>query len=237
MRAWWSILLCAVGVARAAPALESWSINIEPWGFEHSGEGISPSFLRYLADAAQLPLAPTVRPYLRVVNGLASGENTLTMLAPSPDRDRIAIKLCQPSQVRISLIYRRESIGAASGPADFAGRRVGTLRGSHALDAFDAAVPHVASLVNTQEQGLRMLQAQHLDGTICARPGCGAAIKASGLNPADYGELPLGISKVAVYVSRASALAANSAALARLRAACLSREGQRRMEQLTAPWE
>src|SRR5262249_40415893 len=104
-------LVCAA--AGAAP-LEAWSINIEPWGYEHNGEGIAPRFLRYLSDSAAVPLALSVRPYLRATEGLRSGQNAITMTIPTPERERFAIAVCQPASIHISILYRREIVGESA---------------------------------------------------------------------------------------------------------------------------
>ncbi|WP_395405932.1 substrate-binding periplasmic protein [Pseudoduganella sp. UC29_106] len=230
-------LAAATNIACAAPALEAWSINIEPWGFEHTGEGIAPAFLSFIADSADVPLEVSVRPYLRAVEGLRSGQNALSMLIPTPDRDAIAFVLCQPATVRLSILYRRDIVGAASLPSDLVGRTIGMLRGSQVLATYAATVPFHASLVNTQEQGMRMMRAGRLDGTVCSYPGCRAAMRSVGLDMADFGEVSLGSHPLAVLVSRTSPLAEDKAALARLRAACESKEGQRLMAALLARWD
>jgi polar amino acid transport system substrate-binding protein len=230
-------LAAAANVACAAPALEAWSINIEPWGFEHTGEGIAPAFLSFIADSADVPLEVSVRPYLRAVEGLRSGQNALSMLIPTPDREPIAFVLCQPATVRLSVLYRRDIVGAASLPSDLVGRTIGMLRGSQVLASFAASVPFHASLINTQEQGMRMMRAGRLDGTVCSYPGCRAAMRAVGLDAADFGEVVLGTYPLAVLVSRSSPLAEDKAALGRLRVACESKEGQRVMAGLLARWE
>jgi len=231
-------LAAAANAACAAqPALEAWSINIEPWGFEHTGEGIAPAFLRFLADSADVPLEISVRPYLRAVEGLRSGQNALSMLVPTPDRDPIAFVLCQPATVRLSILYRRDVVGAASLPSDLAGRTIGMLRGSQVLATYAAAVPFRASLINTQEQGMRMMRAGRLDGTVCSYPGCRGAMRSVGLDMAEFGEVSLGSYPLAVLVSRANPLAEDKAALARLRTACESKEAQRLMAGMLVRWE
>jgi polar amino acid transport system substrate-binding protein len=238
MRTWTGLAaLVLAGAASAAPQLEAWSINIEPWGFEHTGEGIAPAFLRFLGEHAELPLDVSVRPYLRAVEGLRSGQNALSMLIPSPDREAIAFILCQPATVRLSVLYRRDVVGAASLPSELVGRNIGMLRGSQVLASYAATVPFHASLVNTQEQGMRMMRAGRLDGTVCSYPGCRAAMRAVGLDMADYGEVALGAYPLAVMVSRSSPLAEDKSALARLRTACASKEAQRLMAALLARWE
>ena len=77
-------LAAAENLACAAPALEAWSINIEPWGFEHTGEGIAPAFLNFIADSADVPLEVSVRPYLRAVEGLRS-DQVDSRETPAPD--------------------------------------------------------------------------------------------------------------------------------------------------------
>lgn len=231
--------LALAGSANAAGAapLEAWSINVEPWGFEQTGEGIAPGFLRFIARLAEVPLEVSVRPYRRTVEGLRSGENALSMLIPTPDREPIAFVLCLPATVRLTILYRRDTVGVASQPSDLAGRSIGILRGSQLLSTYADTVPFRASLINTQEQGLRMMRAGRLDGTLCSHPGCLAALRSVGLEMANYGEVSLGAHPLAVMVSRASPLAADSAALARLRTACESREARRQMAALLRRWE
>lgn len=242
MRAWTrmaalTLALASAGRAGAAPALEAWSINVEPVGFEHTGEGIAPSFLQYLSDAADVPLAVAVRPYLRVLEGLRTGQIAMTILIPTPEGERTAFVLCRVAPVRVTVLYRRDLPGGINGVEGLAGRTIGIMRGSKVLAAYASSMQFHGALVNSQEQGMRMMQAGRLDGTMCVHPGCRAALRSAGLEADDYGEVVLGNHQLALMVSRASPLASDRATLSRLRTACESKNAQRLMASLLARWE
>lgn len=239
MRRWIGILLMAgVGRAFAGPVgLEAWSLNVEPLGFEQTGDGIAPGFIRYLSESADVPMEVAVRPYLRVIEGLRNGQNSMTLMIPTAEREKLAFVLCQPASVQLSILYRRDAVKTASAASDLAGYRIGILRGSEVLAGYAASAAFQTSLVNTQEQGVRMMLAGRLDGTLCSHPGCNAALRSLNVDRSEFGEVLLGEHPMAIMVSRASSLASDVPALRRLRIACRSKEGQRVMSALLKQWD
>jgi polar amino acid transport system substrate-binding protein len=230
-------LLVASSTAIAEPAYDSYSLAVEPWGFQESNTGISPRFIQFLAGKTGIAIRTEVRPYLRVQEGMQSGASALTMWIPTPERDRIALKLCQPSTIRISISYLRNAAPSVGTLDWFRGKTIGELRGSHTFDRFDSNVPHNKVLIGDMAQGFRMLKAGHLDGTICVQPGCRNAMTAAGASPAEFGQFPYQTAPIAVYVSRQSGLFKDVAALEKIRAACESAEGKRWIEEFVAQYE
>jgi len=228
-------LLLASTLATAGPRYHSYSLAIEPWGFQQTDSGISPRFIQFLAAQANLDVQTEVRPYLRVLDGVKTGANAITMWVPTPERDQIGIALCQPAAIRIYLSYKQAN--PVRDLAGLRGKNVGELRGSHTLDRLNREAPHHRVLINDMAQGFRMLSSGHLDGTICVYPGCGTAMKAAGVEPAEFGQVLYQAMPIAVYVSKRSSLAKDEAAMATMRAACESKQGKQLMEKLIAPFD
>lgn len=236
---WSGVLVAALwGSVGAQPTtLQAWSLNVEPLGFSHTGEGIAPSFLRYLSESADVPLDIAVRPYLRVLEGLRSGSIAMTLMIPTVEREKLAFVLCQPASVRLSVLYRRDAISSVVSAKDLAGHKIGILRGSEVLANYAASVPFHVSLVNTQEQGVRMMLAGRLDGTLCSHPGCNSALRSLNVDKSELGEVSLGEHPMAIMVSRASPLASDGPALNRLQIACQSKKGRQVMASLLGRWD
>lgn len=229
------LLVPSAGMAGAKPYL-SYSYAIEPWGIMPGNNGIMPEFIRFLAKAAGLEIRTEVRPYLRVEEGLLTGSNSIMMGSSTAARERAAIALCKPVGIKIFISYRKEDVVAPE-LTWFKGKNVGELRGSRTFDKFDRTVPHNILVLNDMVQGFKMLEARHLDGTICIRPGCGSAMKLAGVNTSRIGEVLYDEVPIVVYVSKNSPLSKDSAAMQRLRNACESPEGKRAMKRILAQYD
>jgi polar amino acid transport system substrate-binding protein len=69
-------------------------------------------------------------------------------------------------------------------------------------------------------QGFKMLEAGRVDAAACALPGCEQAIRDAHSNPAELDFIAVDETVLSVLVPRSSPLAADQAAMARLRSAC-----------------
>lgn len=231
------MLLAVSAAAVAEQPYYSYSLPIEPWGFEATNSGISPEFIQFLARAAGIEIKTEVRPYLRVLEGMKSGVNAITMGVPNPERDVSGIAICKPATIRIYVSYKLKNGDKVPDLAWFAGKNVGELRGSHTLDRFDRSVPHNKVIINDMAQGFRMLETGRLDGTICVHPGCTTAMTAAGVDSTKFGQLLYEATPIAVYVSKNSSLSKNSGAMSKMKAACESPEGKRLMKKIIAPFD
>ncbi|MEO9455236.1 transporter substrate-binding domain-containing protein [Chromobacterium phragmitis] len=229
-----ALLLC-LPAARAEPIPAS-SQAIEPWGDPATGDGLTPRYLRWLADQSGLQLTQDTRPLPRLVEELKSGRDALALITASPERDAFGLELCRPTDIRLSVIHR--SAPHALRVEDLKQRPVGILRGTHTLDAFIARSGAERVLVADMRQGMGMLRIGRLDAMMCVRPGCGRVLREVS-RPSDNWSEELAISRepMAVYVSRAHPLARDAAALARLQAACLSQQGRAKMAELLALYD
>ncbi|POZ61321.1 substrate-binding periplasmic protein [Chromobacterium alticapitis] len=232
----WGVLalLCGPPLLHAEP-IPAYSQAVEPWADPATGDGLAPRYLRWLAKQAGLALRMEVRPLARVAEDLKSGRNALSLLTALPQRDAFALELCQPVSIRLSLLYRQS--GPALAANGLKGKVVGTLRGSHSLDAFLARCGARAEPLPDMPQGMRMLRAGRLAATVCVRPGCQHALAEVSEAGDRWAELPVDDKPMAVYVSRAHPLAHDAAALARLRAACVSPEGKRVVAELLSQYD
>jgi polar amino acid transport system substrate-binding protein len=231
------MLLLVSTAAVSGQTYHSYSLAIEPWGFQQTDTGISPRFIQFLAQKADIAVKAEVRPYLRVLEGIKSGTNAMTMWVPTPERDRFSIALCKPATIRIYVSYKKQNAEQVSELSWFQGKNVGELRGSHTFDRFDRSVPHNKVIINDMAQGFRMLQTGHLDGTICVRPGCRTAMAAAGVNSTEFDQLLYDAFPIAVYVSKNSSLSKDAVAMAKMRAACESKDGKQLIEKLIAPFD
>ncbi|OLZ77509.1 hypothetical protein BS642_14255 [Chromobacterium violaceum] len=223
-----ALLLCPL-LLHAEP-IPAYSQAIEPWGDAVSGDGLTPRFLRWLAEQSGLQLQQNTRPLPRLVEELKAGRDALALITASPERDVFALELCRPTDIRLSIVYRQDE--RAPKAANLRARPVGILRGTHTLDGFIAQSGAEAVLVNDMRQGLGMLRIGRLDAMMCVRPGCGRVLRGLSV-PADrWAELPVSREPMAVYVSRAHPLAHDAAALEKIKTACQSSAGKAKMAEL-----
>ncbi|OHX20273.1 hypothetical protein [Chromobacterium sphagni] len=233
-RTWLGMLASILWLQTAhAEPVQSSSQAIEPWGDAASGDGLAPRFLRWLAAQSGLQLRQDIRPLPRVVEDLKSGQNALALLTASPERDAFGLELCRPTAIRLSVIYR----GTALSRDSLRQRPVGILRGTHTLDRFIASSGAQPVLVGDLHQGLRMLRIGRLDAMMCVRPDCGRTLREISSPGDQWSELPISREPMAVYVSRLSPLARDRAMLDRLRAACASPQGQKKMAELLSAYD
>jgi ABC-type amino acid transport substrate-binding protein len=216
-------LAFAADKATSQAVLTAYTVPIAPWTFpEQPSRGIAPEYLRYLFDAAQVPVQLDTLPYLRAINGLRDGSNAAAILIPDAERDTFALRLCEIATIRSGVLYKKSRFKINDAQA-LAGLSVGVQRGSHALDKL-ANVPRIKrAMIETVDQGLRMLQIDRLDATFLFSPGVESMMQSHGLSPADYDWLEIEVEPVVVYVSRKSPLAADTDAINRLKNVC---EGQ-----------
>ncbi len=220
-RAALALCLTPAGAALAQSAsLTAYTVPVAPWTFPGDpARGIAPQYLRYLFDKAQIEVHLDTLPYLRVVNGLRDGSNTAAILIPDAERDTFALRLCNATVIRPGVLYKKSRF-RLNDIAALAGLAVGEQHGSHALDKL-AAVPNVRhDKIESIDQGLRMLEVDRLDATFVSSPGVEVLMENYGLSPADYAWLEVDQNPVVVYISRKSPLAADKAALQRLKDVC-----------------
>jgi hypothetical protein len=91
-------------------------------------------------------------------------------------------------------------------------------RGTDALDNLNRIPGLHPYLIDSIDQGLKMLQIDRLDATFLTNPGSDSLVRAAGLKPADYGWLEVEAKPVVIYISRKGPLGQDTAALHRLRA-------------------
>ncbi|QEL55681.1 substrate-binding periplasmic protein [Chromobacterium paludis] len=228
-------LAAAAGMAQP-PHYQSYTLAVEPWGILDTDRGVGPDFIRFLAERAGFTVDARAWPYLRVIDGMRSGENAINLGIPTPERDRYGIAVCTIGSLKVSLLYGRGAGRRHDNAASFAGMSIGELRGSRTLEAFDRAVPHKQVLISDMSQGVRMLAAGRLDATVCVRPGCGNVLDEAGLEERQVGEWLFSEQPLAIYVSRASALSRDSSTMLRLRLACDSYAGRQEVRRLLAPF-
>ncbi|WP_158300642.1 ABC transporter substrate-binding protein [Chromobacterium sp. ATCC 53434] len=230
-------LALAAATALAVPAhYLSYTLSVEPWGVADTDRGVGPDFIRFLAAQAGFAVTAETRPYLRVIDGMRSGENAINLGIPTAERERYGISICTIGSVKVSLAYLKAAGREHRTAASFSGLNIGELRGSRTLDELDRAVPHNRVLISDMAQGLRMLGAGRLDATICVRPGCGNLLGEAGVDEAQVGEWLFSEQPLAIYVSRESALSRDAAAMLRLRLACDSYAGRQEIRRLLAPY-
>ncbi|UTH73391.1 ABC transporter substrate-binding protein [Chromobacterium sp. IIBBL 290-4] len=231
------VFALAAAAARGEPAhYRSFTLAVEPWGIIDTDRGVGPDFVRFLADQAGFAVTAESWPYLRVIDGMRTGENAINLGIPTPEREKYGIAICSIGSVKVSLLYRAASGAKRDAASSFSGMAVGELRGSRTLDDFDRAVPHKKVLISDMSQGIRMLEAGRLDATICVRPGCGNILDGQGGEVRGLAESRLTEQSLAIYVSRASPLSRDAAAMLRLRLACDSYAGRQEMRRLLAPF-
>ncbi|POZ63431.1 hypothetical protein C2I19_03530 [Chromobacterium alticapitis] len=228
------MLMAAAALAEPA-RYQSYTLAVEPWGILDTDRGVGPDFIRFLAEQAGFVVDARAWPYLRVIDGMRSGENAINLGIPTPERERYGIAICTIGSLKVSLLYRRAGAKHPNA-ASFAGMSIGELRGSQTLGVFDRAVPHKTVMINDMSQGVRMLAAGRLDATVCVRPGCGNVLDQAGIEAEQVGEWLLSEQPLAIYVSRESALSRDTATMLRLRLACDSYAGRQEVRRLLAPY-
>ncbi|OHX11501.1 hypothetical protein BI347_17705 [Chromobacterium sphagni] len=229
-------MLAGQGLAAPVAHYQSYTLAIEPWGVLDTDRGVGPDFIRFLAAQAGFEVTAGARPYLRVIDGMRSGDNAINLGIPTAERNRYGIAICTIGSVKVSLVYLQSAGRRHDAAASFAGMTIGELRGSRTLEEFDRAIPHGKVLLSDMSQGLRMLGAGRLDATVCVRPGCGNLLKDAGVDPTLLGEWLFTEQPLEIYVSRASSLSQDAAAMLRLRLACDSSAGRREIRRLLAPY-
>jgi ABC-type amino acid transport substrate-binding protein len=208
------------GAAHRPPPLTAYTVPVAPWTFpDDPTRGIAPEFLAYLFHAAQLDVRLDALPYPRVINRLRDGGNVAALLIPDPERDTFALRLCEVTQIRSGLVYKKSRFGTLA-LKDLPGLTVGMQQGTHALDKLNATAGLRRYTVDSVEQGLKMLQLDRLDATFLSSPGSDGLLRAHGLSSSDYGWLEVDVAPVVVYVSKKSPVGEDAQALARLKAAC-----------------
>lgn len=240
------VLSLACPCGRAAETATAYTVPVAPWTFpDDPARGVASEYLRHLFASARVPMQFGTLPYVRVINGLRDGSNVAAMLIPDAERDTFALRLCQVTTIRSGILYKKARFNSlrASGP-DLAldqnglnglhalhGLTIGIQRGTHALAKLEK-VPgiHLYS-VRSVEQGLKMLKMDRIDATFLSSPGKESILRSSGLTPADYDWLEVDVAPVVIYISRKAALAADGAALQRLRSAC-SGSARAKMDEL-----
>ncbi|MES2296000.1 MAG: hypothetical protein V4582_03115 [Pseudomonadota bacterium] len=208
-----------------------YTVPVAPWTFpDQPSRGVASEYLRYLFDAAAVPATLGSWPYARAINGLRDGSNTAAMLIPDAERDGFAVRLCQVTTIRSGLLYKKarfpalriEALGALS---------VGMQHGTHALDKLDGIAGMRPHLIESVEQGLKMLELDRLDATFLSSPGSASVVRASGLVAEQYGWLEIDAAPVVIYISRKAELARDGAAMQRLKDVCLG-SGKPVMDEL-----
>jgi ABC-type amino acid transport substrate-binding protein len=208
------------GNACAQSAMTAYTVPVAPWTFpDEPTRGIAPEYLRYVFDKAQIEVHLDTLPYLRVVNGLRDGSNVAAILIPDAERDSFAQRVCEVSTIRPGVLYKKSRFRINDVRA-LTGLTIGFQRGTHALDKL-SAVPQIQhEMIESVDQGLKMLQLDRLDATFLSSPGVESMMQSRGLSPADYGWLEVDVNPVVLYVSRKSPLEADEAAMKRLKSVC-----------------
>ncbi|MDK2123622.1 substrate-binding periplasmic protein [Parachitinimonas caeni] len=214
-----SLLLAAVPVAWAGPT-QIHAVPAAPWSYpEMPGTGIVPEYFKYLFGKAGAEMTVRTIPYLRVIEGLKDGSSEATLLIPDAERDGFALNLCSPTEIHAGVLYNKSKFTPKS-MNDLAGKRVGMLRGTKALDKLKTVSGIVASDIENVGQGLKMLAADRLDATFISSPGSQVLLKDAGLAADQYGFLEVDANPVALYVSRKSELFKNEALMKKLKTEC-----------------
>lgn len=231
----WLAVLCAAGCwltgTAAAQPVRVYTVPVAPWTFPDAPErGVASEYLRYFFDTAGVPVTLDTLPYLRVISGLRDGSNAAALLIPDAERDTFALQLCRVTTIRSGILYKKARYGALDMDR-LAGLTVGIQRGTHALDRLRDIPGLHPYLIDSVNQGLKMLQIDRLDATFVSNPGSASLVRTAGLAAADYGWLEVQVQPVVVYVSRKGALGHDAAALQRLREVCAG-SGRAVMERL-----
>jgi ABC-type amino acid transport substrate-binding protein len=201
----------------AAPAINT--VPVAPWTFpKEPTRGIAPEYLRYLFNSAHIDVAFGTLPYGRVINGLRDGSNLAAVLIPDAERDAFALRLCTVTSIRSGILYKKSRFAQLSLDR-LAGLTIGEQRGTHALDKMSTTGANMHT-IDSIEQGLKMLVLDRVDATFVSSPGSEIVLVDNGLAPKEYGWLEVDVAPVVVYISRKTPLAADTAALARLRSVC-----------------
>jgi len=215
-----ALLLAGLTHAAAAAPAVAYTVPVPPWTFPGAQEkGVATEYLRYLFDTAGVPLTLDSLPYVRVINGLRDGSNTAAVLIPDAERDTFALRLCQVTTIRSGILYKRSRYGELN-MSRLSGLIVGMQRGTHALDRLNSVPGLQPYIIDSIDQGLKMLEKDRLDATFVSSPGSEILLAAAGLSRSDYGWLQVQEQPVVIYVSRRAPLIQDSAALDRLRAVC-----------------
>ena len=211
---------CAIHTSDAAPPLVAYSVPVAPWTYpEHPDQGVAPEYLSYLFHEAGIPLKVDTLPYLRVINRLRNGSNAAALLIPDSERDQFALRLCTVATIRSGIIYKKARFPSLD-IQHLHGLTIGVPLGTHALDALKADSSITLHPIESITQGVKMLEAGHLDATFLSSPGSNLVMEQQKLPASDYGWLEIESSPVVVYLSRRSLIASDPAAVARLRRIC-----------------
>lgn len=219
-----SSLLCMAGVLLSGSAAQMpvrvYTVPVAPWTFPGAPErGVAAEYLRYFFDTAGVPVTLGTLPYLRVISGLRDGSNAAAILIPDAERDGFALQLCQVTTIRSGVLYKKSRFRELN-LDQLGGLTVGMQRGTHALDKLNSISGLHPYLIDSIDQGLKMLQRDRLDATFLSNPGSDSLVRAAGLKSADYGWLEVEVKAVVIYISRKGALGQDQAALQRLRSVC-----------------
>ena len=229
----YAMMLASPGSAQQ-PAVRAVCPAIEPWGYQETEEGAACSFMDYVAREAGMAPKTEAWPVPRIMRGLRDGSLDLTVLVPSPERLDLAVEVCEPSTLAISVAYYRNS--AAASPQAFAGTRVGTFRNGALLKEFFTHGAERVDLLN-MTQGFKMLMAKRLAATVCVQPGCDRAMRNAGISPEELSVMPIETFPMALMLSRRSPLASDADTLERLGAACRSQGAHRILDGLIKEFE
>lgn len=224
VRTWLRYVVLSLGICsaacRAAEALVAYTVPVAPWTFpEQPTRGISPEYLAYLFDTAHVDVKLETLPYVRAINGLRDGSNVAALLIPDPERDRFAMRLCEVTQIRSGVVYKKSRFPTLTLP-DLAGLTVGMQHGTHALDKLEQIPGVQRHTIESVEQGLKMLQLDRLDATFLSSPGSESMLRANGASREHYGWLEVDVAPVVVYISKKSPLMQDGQALQRLKSVC-----------------
>ncbi len=192
-----------------------------PWSYpDNPAAGIVPEYFKFLFEKAGAEMTVRTMPYLRVIEGLKDGTAEATLLIPDAERDTFAFNLCSPTQIRSGLLYSKAKLPKVAKPEDLAGKRIGFLRGTKAIDKAKSIADIKPNDIENVGQGLQMLVADRLDATFISSPGIDTLLKEKNMNAADYGFVEVATAPVALYVSRKSELFKNEALKAKLKSEC-----------------
>jgi len=196
------------------------TVPVAPWTYPSTpARGIASEYMQFLFGAADIQVQFGTVPYVRVINGLRDGSNTAAMLIPDTERDQFAIRLCQVTSIRSGLVYKKSRFKQLD-IERLGGLTIGLQRGTHALDKIEAMPGLRPYIVQSVEQGLKMLQVDRLDATFLSSPGEQIVLRDNGMSPDDYAWFEVERAPVVIYVSRKAALAQDAAAIARLKGVC-----------------
>ncbi|MBB3168855.1 polar amino acid transport system substrate-binding protein [Simiduia aestuariiviva] len=160
------MLSVSIGVAHAQPEpLQAGTADVPPWGLiGDSGEpqGLLVEFQALLAERAGLPVTSKLLPYPRVIRDLAMGNADMGVMFVSPSAEEVGFSLGEVVTIGVVALVPA-SAGEFTGLDDFAGLRVGFVRGSKYGAQFDNNPRFERIGVHSADQGLQMLSMGRLD--------------------------------------------------------------------------